>query len=68
MRCPHCKNRILQKAGSQTRLRLEGPLAFGEDGIAEAKCYWCKGVVKGLPVQLAPGTSVDAETFVLKKR
>lgn len=66
MRCPHCKNKLLQKSGSQTRLRISGQLVFGEDGAAEAKCYWCNKSVK-VPVSLAPGTSVESETFILKK-
>lgn len=66
MRCPHCKNKLLQKSGSQTRLRLTGQLVFAEDGTAEAQCYWCKKAVK-VPVVLAPGTQVESETFILKK-
>jgi len=41
MRCPKCKNQILQKSGSKTRLRTHGPIDF-EDGLCKAKCYWCK--------------------------
>jgi hypothetical protein len=67
MRCPHCKNRLLQKSGSQTRLRISGQLVFAEDGTAEAQCYWCKALVKSIPIQLSPDTPVEQERFFLKK-
>lgn len=67
MRCPHCKNRLLQKSGSGTRLRITGQLTFQGDGTAEAQCYWCKTLVKSLPITLLAEVSEPSERFVFKK-
>lgn len=43
MRCPKCRNKLLQKSDDgSSRLRTEGPITFAADGSAQAKCYWCK--------------------------
>lgn len=65
MRCPHCKNQVLQKSGAKTRLRIEGPVVFTEDG-ATAKCYWCKRQVE-LPIEIKAGTPLAAERFIIQK-
>lgn len=67
MRCPHCKNRLLQKSGSNTRLRITGQLTFQDDGTAEANCYWCKTLVKSLPITLSAKVEEPTERFVFKK-
>lgn len=67
MRCPHCKNRLLQKSGAGTRLRITGQLTFQTDGTAEAQCYWCKTLVKSLPIALSVEISDPPERFVFKK-
>ena len=46
MRCPHCKNRLLQKSESATKFRVKGPVIFQDNGVALAKCYWCKSDVQ----------------------
>jgi DNA-directed RNA polymerase subunit RPC12/RpoP len=51
VRCPHCANKLMQKSGTATRLRIEGPIEIGSDGVAKAKCYWCRAEVE-LPVEL----------------
>lgn len=66
MRCPHCKNRILQKSGSTAKLRVDGPVTFTDDGLCKAKCYWCKRPVE-VPIQIREGTHLEAERFVLQK-
>ena len=53
MRCAKCKNRILQRSGAETRLRIQGPVRFDESGIAIAKCHWCKQDI-AVPIFLAP--------------
>ena len=64
MRCPHCKNKLLQKSGSKTRLRTEGVHEFDEAGVCRAKCFWCKNFVE-IPIQIREGTPVVSETFLL---
>lgn len=65
MRCPHCKNRILQKAGDETRLRIRGALKFDEDGNAHAQCHWCKNDIV-VPVMLDyPSDDTPQERFVI---
>lgn len=66
MRCPKCKNHILQKSGSRTRLRTQGPIVF-EDGVCKAQCYWCKGEIE-IPVEIKDGTPISSETFVVLRK
>jgi DNA-directed RNA polymerase subunit RPC12/RpoP len=66
MRCPHCRNRLLQKSGTSTRLRVKGAVEFGADGTAKAQCYWCNQRVD-LPVRLEK-SAVDEETFLLTQK
>ena len=66
MRCPHCKNRVLQKSGEETRLRIRGALKFDEDGNAHAQCHWCKSDIV-VPVQLDyPEDDVQRERFTVR--
>ena len=67
MRCPSCKNRVLQKSGSTTKLRTKGPLFFTEDGECRTQCYWCKSEVT-VPIEIKGGTPIEAERFILPKR
>lgn len=60
MKCPHCKNRVLQKSETQTRLRTDGPITFGLDGKARARCYWCKAEIE-LPMQLTSEGDLPGE-------
>lgn len=64
MRCPHCKNKLLQKSGDSTRLRTEGPIVFTK-AECRSKCYWCKADVT-IPVTLQD-VPVEAERFFLRK-
>jgi len=64
MRCPSCKNKVLQKSGDTTRLRTHGPLVFTENGTCKTKCYWCKAELD-LPVQIQEGVDVPEERFLL---
>lgn len=66
MRCPSCKNKVLQKSGDTTRLRTHGPLEFTDNGVCKTKCYWCKSELE-LPVQIQEGVAVPEERFVLSK-
>ena len=51
MKCS-CGGSILQKAADgSARLRIEGPVTFTADGLAKAKCFWCKKPVD-VPVTL----------------
>lgn len=66
MRCPQCKNKVLQKSAGVTRLRTQGPIEFGADGVCRTKCWWCKAEIE-LPLELG-GIEVDEERFVIRKR
>lgn len=65
MRCPSCKNKVLQKSGNTVRIRTHGPVEFTAEGC-KTKCHWCKSDVS-LPLQIEPGTEIPSERFVLKK-
>ena len=59
MQCPHCKRRLLQKQGEQTRVRSDGPMLIKSDGC-HTQCFWCKSEVV-LPLVLAPDADVLEE-------
>jgi len=64
MRCPHCKNKLVQKSGDTTRIRartVEGPLIIKADGF-HGQCFWCKADVI-IPMQLS--CEIEAERFYL---
>lgn len=67
MRCPGCRNKLLQKSGSSTRLRTHGPIEFTENGICKAQCYWCKTPVEVPGVKLQTSEPIEVERFVVKK-
>ncbi len=50
MKCPRCKNTVLQKSEQGARVRTKGPLEFSK-GACTAKCYWC-GEKVSLPLEL----------------
>jgi hypothetical protein len=60
VRCPKCKNMLLQKSDRGTRVRTKGPLTFSQDGACRAQCYWC-GEAVTVPLELRKA----AERFVL---
>lgn len=66
MRCPRCKNHILQKSGRRVRLRTQGPIVF-EDGLCKAQCFWCRESIE-VPVEISEGTSIVSELFVLPSK
>jgi hypothetical protein len=66
VRCPHCDNRLLQKSGSSTKVRITGCLEIDEDGMAKAQCYWCKGAVT-LPISFK-ATTTESERFTIPIR
>lgn len=68
MRCPHpdCKGKLLQKVGSETRVRIDHPIIVNEDGVCRAKCHWCKKIVE-VPLQIKDGVVLPSEKFVIGK-
>ena len=52
VRCPQCKNRIVQKSAEGTRVRAEGAITFDPSGVCRAKCFFCKSEVV-LPLELS---------------
>ena len=65
-RCPNCDNKIVQKSGSQTKLRIAHPVYFDESGACFAKCHWCKGEVE-LPIELKKNISIESERFTISQ-
>jgi len=66
MRCPHCRNKVLQKSGAVTRLRTHGALTFSDSGMCKAKCYWCRNEVE-IPVQIQEGAPITEERFFVAR-
>lgn len=51
MRCPHCKEKLVQKSETTTRLRITGVVEIDNaTGIAKAQCFWCKSDIE-LPLE-----------------
>lgn len=65
MRCPHCKNKVLQKSGDSVRLRAHGPVEFHDDGTCKTKCHWCKQPVV-IPLALQSADQIPSEKFIIK--
>jgi len=61
MRCPKCKNHVLQKSETRIRLRTKGAIIF-EDGVCKSQCYWCREPIE-IPVELIP----SKERFVITR-
>lgn len=66
MRCPKCSNKLIQKSGSSTRLRLDGAIEFTDDGLCKARCHWCHAEVS-LPLELKKAV-VEEESFTIPER
>lgn len=65
MRCPHCKNHLIQKSGDATKVRVQGPLQFGGNSVCKGRCYWCKQEVE-IPLELKKAEeAVDEESFTI---
>lgn len=65
MKCPSCRNHVLQKSGKRIRLRIKGRILF-DDGICKAQCYWCGDEVE-MPLEIIEGTEIPQERFILAK-
>jgi hypothetical protein len=57
---------VIQKSGSQTRLRIAHPVYFDEDGACFARCHWCKTKIS-VPVTLEKGIEVRPEKFTISR-
>lgn len=64
MRCPHCKNKLVQKSGNVTRVRVQGVLEFTDDACI-SHCYWCKQEVR-VPLKMDSESVPESEAFHLK--
>jgi len=65
VRCPHCKNKVIQRVGDTTRIRAGGSVEFTPDGC-KTRCHWCKGEIT-LPLALQPDVDVPSERYLLSK-
>jgi DNA-directed RNA polymerase subunit RPC12/RpoP len=52
IRCPHCRQKLVQKSEECIRVRIKGAITIGEDGLARAECYWCSKAV-AVPLELS---------------
>lgn len=65
MRCPQCKNKLVQRAGDVVRVRVKGILEIHPDGTCRAKCFWCNSDV-AVPLALLPGqAATEGEKFTM---
>lgn len=64
MKCPHCKNNLIQKSETGVKVRLDGPVEIDDTNNAIAKCHWCKKRVE-IPLELKK-SFVD-ERFVVER-
>lgn len=62
LRCPRCKNHVLQKSEVKTKLRTKGPLVF-EGEVCKTQCYWCGEPIE-IPIQII---STEKEKFIIPK-
>lgn len=56
MRCPKCKNKLVQKSKDDElgyTVRVNSAIEIGADGVAKGKCHFCKTMVS-LPLALLP--------------
>lgn len=67
MKCPHCRNKVLQKSGTETRLRTTGPISFDAAGVAHSQCYWCKQPIEINELQLSKSAQVFEEHLIIRK-
>jgi len=66
MKCPNCKNKIVQKVDGTIRLRIKGKIEFkGERCLSS--CFWC-----GSPVDfyfpLGDMSNLEGYRFVVKEQ
>lgn len=67
LRCPRCKNKVLQKSDAGVKLRTKGQIVFDGAGQCTAQCYWCGEPVQ-VPVQLTKSVESEPERFVLTRK
>jgi hypothetical protein len=67
VRCSYCANKLLQKSGSTTKLRITGAVEVDSlSGKATAHCFWCKAQVE-IPIELKKAAE-DEERFTIPAR
>jgi hypothetical protein len=67
MRCPGCKNKVIQRSGREVKIRTKGKHVIDEDNRYWAQCFWCGHDIE-LPLQIKEGTPIPSESFYLKGR
>ena len=67
MKCPKCKNSLLQKtAGGDTKVRLKGRIVLAKAGGCDAQCFWC-GEAVHVPLELRKADPPKTrERFILR--
>lgn len=64
MRCTKCKDKVLQKSDTGTKVRIKGAITV-QNGLVKSQCYWCDADVE-FPVS-ALEAPTSGERFVLTK-
>ena len=64
MKCPNCKNKVLQKANGKIFLRIKGKIELYDD-MCKAKCYWC-GADVDFYLPLGDTSNLGNERFVIR--
>ena len=64
MRCPKCKNKVIQKVGDVIRIRSDGPMEFTAGGECRTLCHWCKNPIT-LPIRLKDEVNLPSERFTI---
>lgn len=64
MKCPNCKNKLVQKTGKKLTLRIKGRIELADD-MCKAKCYWC-GADVNFYLPLEDVSNLENERFIIR--
>lgn len=64
MKCPNCKNQVIQKNGDKLFLRVKGKIELSNN-MCKAKCYWC-GADVDFYLPLGAVSNLGGERFVIR--
>lgn len=52
MKCPNCRNQIIQRSDNGFKLRVKGKIEWIGD-VCKSQCYWCGESIRiNLPIDL----------------
>lgn len=65
MRCPNCRNKVIQRSGREVKIRTKGKHVIDENSRYWAQCFWCGEDIE-LPLEIREGTPIPSESFYLR--